>query len=262
MAQFRTTWFFKLLNYGWTENFHHTSVDVNVIAARCETLAPFRKALLGTDAQLVGVRISDDAVFRDSAFLQNPPIFGNGTYPGTCDPAFSALLTRWDASNVTRKNLYLRGIADDLVVNGQFDNVATWSTRWSAYKAQVISLGFGIKRITQTANPYLPVYTIDADGVVSTASAHTFTAGQQVHITGVRTSPKVPTIMTVSLPITTFTFKVFNWAPRPLVVPNAGKVRLYAFEVVPIISGVWERVVKKSTGRPFDTPRGRRRKAS
>lgn len=262
MVMLRTTWFFKVNNYGWTENFHHSSVDTNIVQARVETLAPFRKALLGTNAQLVAVRISDDDVFRDSVFLQNPPIFGPGTYPGTCDPAFTSLLTRWDASNVTRKNLYLRGIADDLVVAGEFDNVATWATRWTAYKTQVAALGFGIKRIKQTANPQYDVYAIAADGTASTSTAHTFLVGNRVHLTGVRTTPKVFSTFTVLGPITTFGFVLANWAPRGVIFPPNGRARLYQFEVVPIINGIWERIVKKSTGRPFDTPRGRRRRVA
>jgi len=262
MALMRTTWFFKLGGYGWTENFHSTITDVNALVTRVETLAPYRKALLAQDAQLVAVRISDDDIFRDSVFLQNPPIYGQGTYPGTSDPAFTSLLTRWDASNVTRKNLYLRGIQDDLVQFGNFQNDATWAPRWAAYKAQVTGLGFGIKRIKQTANPQYSIYSVDNTGVASTSTAHTFTIGQRVHITGIRTSPKVPNLMTVLGPITTFSFVLANWAPRPAVYPNNARVRLGGFEVVAIISGVWERIVKKSTGRPFDTPHGRRRRVA
>jgi hypothetical protein len=262
MSQFRTTWFFKLNNYGWTENFHHTSQVVNTVELRCETLAPFRKALLGSNAQLVGVRISDDEVFRDSVFLQNPPFFGPGTYPGTCDPAFSSLLTRWDASAVTRKNLYLRGIPDDLVIAGQFDNDPTWAPRWTAYRQQVVALGFGIRRLLRTANPLIPISLIDTLGKVSSTVPHNFVIGNRVHFTGVKANPKVPTNMFVSAVDNTFNFTVQNWGARGNVFPNAGNVRKFGYEVESIIQGTWERVVKKSTGRPFDTPRGRRRRVA
>lgn len=262
MSQTRTTWFFKLKNYGWTESLHHTVEDVAIVTARCRDLAPYRKSILSNDAQLVGVRISDDLIFRDSTFLADPTIVGPGTFPGTSDPAFTSLLLRWDASTTTRKNMYLRGIPDDLIEESVFVNSVDWLPRFNAWRDRVISFQFGIKRIAQTSNPQYSIFGIDADGVVVTNQAHALTAGMRVHVTGVRTTPRVPTQMTVLAPITSGTFKLGNWAPRPALFPNNGKVRKYEFEVVPIISGTSERVVKKSTGRPFDTPRGRRRRVA
>lgn len=260
MTMFRTTWFFKVNNYGWTENLHHSAVDLATVSARVNTLAPFRKAILAGNAQLAAVRISDDDLFRDSTVNVNPPIFGNGTYPGVSDPAFTSLLIRWDASPTTRKSLYLRGIPDELVDTGVFTNDPTWQTRWNDYRNQVIALGFAIKRLSVTANPIFTLFQVDAAGIATTNQLHNFLAGDRVHVTGIKTTPPVPPAFTVLTPTSSFSFALGNWAPRGLQIPNNGKVRKYLFEVVPITAGVWLRVIKKSTGRPFDSPVGRRRR--
>lgn len=260
MALNRTTWFFKVKNYGWTENFHIPVDDVPTVAARCRDLAPYRKSILANDAELVGVRISDDEIFRDSTFLNDPTIVGPGTFPGTSDPAFTSLLCRFDASTLTRKNLYLRGIPDELVAEGVFVNSVDWLPRFNAWRDRVITFGFGIKRLSLTSNPFYDVQSIGSDGTVLLAQTHTLTAGTKVHFTGVRVTPKLPTVMTVFNPVTSSTFQLAQYAPRPTVLPTGAKVRRYLFQIVPIISGSSERVVKKSTGRPFDTPVGRRRR--
>ena len=260
MALFRTTWFYKVKNYGWTENFHHPVEDVPTIAARCRDLVPYRKSILANDAELVGIRISDDDIFRDSTFLNDPTIVGPGTFPGTSDPAFTALLCRFDASTLTRKSLYLRGIPDELVENGAFLNSVDWLPRFNAWRDRVISFGFGIKRLSTTANPFYDVLSIGADGTVLLAQVHTLTAGMKVHFTGVRITPKLPTALVVFNPVTSSTFNLPQWAPRGSYLPTGAKVRRYIFQIVSIVSGSSERVVKKSTGRPFDTPVGRRRR--
>jgi len=259
MALFRTTWFFKVNNYGWTENFHHMGSDYPTVRVACDALSAFRKSILGSNAQLVGVRISDDEVFRDSEFRQNPPIFGPGTWPTASDPAFTSLLTRWDSGQVIRKNLFLRGVPDELVEQGAWVNDPLWATRWSAFRGAVISNQFAIKSLGGPAAPQIAVLNIDATGIVSTGTPHSFIAGDKVHFSNVKTTPRLPTVMMVTLPITTFSFSLVNWAGRPAVFPTNGRVRKYVFQVVPITAGIWERVIKKSTGRPFDTPRGRRR---
>lgn len=170
------------------------------------------------------------------------------------------MLVRFDASNITRKALFLRGIPDELVIGGAFPPDPVWITRFNSYKNSVTTGGFAIKKLGTTALPPVPILNVSNAGIVETSTAHGFLKGQRVHMTGVKVDPKVAFSFVIIDPITTFTFAIADWAPRGNVFPIKGFVRRAVYEPVPIISGIWERVVKKSTGRPFDSPVGRRRR--
>src|SRR5687767_725414 len=74
MALVRALFFFKdSSGKGWSEGIYNTSVNLTEAMVRAAALAHLRVQLLGRGALLTNIRVSDEAVKRDSRVFAVPP---------------------------------------------------------------------------------------------------------------------------------------------------------------------------------------------
>lgn len=117
MATIKATMFFEFGELGWSDSFltgNYTGVDLAV--ADAVTLTKARYLLCPKPVQLIGVRVSDVNVFRDSRFVSyigmgSPP---NSNYAAGLDPS-SCLLIRFEATPLFRRIFELRGVPENIV---------------------------------------------------------------------------------------------------------------------------------------------------
>lgn len=123
---YKATAWFELNGLGWSESYYRDSGLVSDLAA----LADFdrvgaggagglwvkRAGCLGKEATLISQETSFISVRGDSV-LNYIPIGGNAAF--SCDAPTVAILVRCgDTANVRKKNIFLRGIADDADIQG------------------------------------------------------------------------------------------------------------------------------------------------
>lgn len=257
MPLMRTTWFFNAGAQGWTENFHHLADNYLQVVTALQNVAPLRRAMLSNEMRLQGVRISDDDIPGDSVFVIDG-VQGAGTWSGTSDPVFSALLVRLNAGALHRRNLYMSGIPDDQVVSGAKVFTAPYLAKVRAFLDSLPVNNFGLRTLLESGNPWLNVLAVSDAGVVTTTTVHGYSAGQLVHFRRLKVTPKMPYRAMVGPTPGSLSFTVAPWAPRPAVI-FGGQVKRISYVVLPIGGAIIESIVKKSRGRAFFVPRGRRR---
>lgn len=118
MPLFRVTYFFSGGKYGWSESYYRTADSFDLVVPVAQTLGERRRGVLTSQFTLEAYRISQEGVFRDAkVFLVNPGA-GVGLYSSTAltaGEAFLALLCRFEATQLHRRQLYMRGIPTDVV---------------------------------------------------------------------------------------------------------------------------------------------------
>lgn len=257
MPVYRTTWFFNWNKMGWTENIHHTGTSLDDVVGAVNVVAPLRRQMLSAGCILEGVRISDDEIPGDSSFVLNLA-YGPGLWNEDTDAIWNALLVRIESGPLNRRLLYLSGIPDVEIERGVKDFDPIYFGKMRAYIDGLVSSHFGIRTLSSVGNPWVNVAVISADGLVSTTAAHGFGVGNFIKFRrlGVKPKPRSPSL--VADPITTSTFTVVPWSPRPGVVAR-GQVKRYQYTVIPFTRAIAEGIVKKSRGRAFFVPAGRRK---
>src|ERR1700735_1759377 len=136
MPTAKVTWCYKFSDYGWTENLWHPySSSLNEVIPDAQAYALARMKLMGQGVSLPAIRISDDAVYRDSIYAPTSYITGtaaDGTYlaqggnltqvkpvqPGE-PPAsiFECVQVRMEGTSLYRREMMLRGLPQYVMTN-------------------------------------------------------------------------------------------------------------------------------------------------
>ncbi len=173
MANIRTTFIWRPVgtgpkSYDITETHWHIAAG-NALGAVDEAvrLANLRTNLMGRNVEMVSVRLSDDAVLRDSILVLPATATDGDTRLKTfstdkdlrADQPNSAVLLRLLNSPGIWKNMYLAGIPDDVIVTGDttsvppvaagpnFDVNQPFRRRYNAWKAAISNAGAGANPI-------------------------------------------------------------------------------------------------------------------
>jgi len=286
MPLIRCTYFFTGGNYGWSETYFKVDTDIPTVVPKALALGIARRAILTPQFTVIGYRLSVDDVFRDAKLVLSGAGIGAGQYPSTTPEeskeAFEALLCRLETADFKhRRQLYVRGVPE--VVSdpyGNFLQVATFNTRATIF--------FDLLRLNRSiggANPdpwhirvpdpvqtdvQIDALTIDAGGVfinvtpnVAIGGAAITVPAQLYNIRGV-TSPKGASATWRLKEITTGPPQVLKLGPKsaPIagVFSGVGVIRgryLWVGSTIGNVDAV--RVIRRSTGRPFGSARGRRK---
>lgn len=146
MATYMSTAFFQMGAYGWSESYFRDSNSVTDLAA----LADFDRAgiwtkrvvALARPAVLTAQRTSFVGVRNDSV-LNFIPMLGNAAWTAE-DPNTAVLCRVGNQDNTRRKNVFMRGVPDDMVINGgQLGGAAGWQTAAQAFFDEIITGNYG-----------------------------------------------------------------------------------------------------------------------
>jgi len=275
---YRVTWFFEQSAFGWSESHTHESDDPVVVRNDAGEYTQVRILTLAQPARCTYVRISQEDVFRDvrrgdprldltlGSVITQPIKVSN--YPES-----SLLFKMTGALNAAAQHaFYLRpapggsGHDGDRRVIGpsfaaQFPNLRQILIRIGTPWGFITSFLVGndairVTKLEQLAGPITRL---------TTAVPHTIVAGQKVRLLFVRSAD-------TETPLPTTTFKCINPtamtldldppipAAIPLKVSDKAAVRRITTGFMRYGAMDFIRVVGRQTGRPFDAPRGRRRR--
>lgn len=168
---------------GWSESFlwQTTGNDLNLEATTAQVLAQKRAAMLGREAFVKAERVSFESdsdgnpVVGDSFLTYTR--YNGASIPTADDPDTAVLITMRSPNATRRRNMFLRGIWDDVNGNGGFylPGVAGWLTAFNSWRGAMLAKRVGWWH--SNAQPAVPItgYTCDQDTgfvLVTLAAAH------------------------------------------------------------------------------------------
>lgn len=271
MAIVKATLILQTGSFGWSESFFWqvASNDLNPQMASLQIIAQKRAALLGSQSYVKAERVSfeqNDAgqpVVGDS--LLQYVRYNGSVVPGSDDPDTAVLVTMRNLVAARRRNMFLRGIWDDVNGAGGFylPTVAGWQTAFNSWAAAMLGRQAGWMARTQVNRVAVSTYSMDPDTgyvqVTLAAAAPQLVANetQEVRIVGVNNkSPINGTQLIRGIDSTHF------WLERPLALINyqfGGEVVFYsqAIEVATTIDA--QKIVTRRAGAPLLQSHGRRK---
>jgi len=277
MAVYKLSTLFEQGPYGWSEVFYtlaNNAEEALTIGAN-NTLLNMRRALLGGaltvsggvwNPQIVAVRANNVFLQTDVAVRTVPPTSPIGlptdVAASAANPNLCLLLryrgTDGVAVNYSR-NGYLRGVPDNISqAGGQYFPAGAFSGNLTAWFGQLLTLGIGLylpnKNNLRVRN--ISIVQASNDILVTTATPHGLVTNDVVRITRVKPNAIVSGSYFVNT-LSTTTYSLLN-KTIPGVVQEAGfsQKTVGAFVTMSAMAPV--RITKRSSGRPFFQPRGRR----
>lgn len=296
MSNTAITLLFDAAKYGWSETYFKqgTISDADPLVV---PLAQARLKLCGIGVNLTAVRLSQDDVRGDSRLRQlnyvtaidagpgagfgdDQPNPGGGggagrqqVFPAVQTPSdfpFVAALVRSESTPLYRRMTYLRGNPDTVTRFNDPVLSAAWLLALRELRDYLIvsKMGFMVIDRSPGSNPIREIDSMivedNAGGkrviAVTTSNAHGFKLGEFVRISGLKL-PKAlnGTHQVIALDgVNTF---VIDGTGLPLgrVLIDGKPVVLHRRDRLAEFTGMeWQRFVSRKTGRPFDSPRGRR----
>lgn len=265
MPLYRATFFFQNSNnYGWTETIYSAKTSIVDALAAAQSLARLRISMLGTDAFLTNLRVSDDLVKRDSFVWQNPSS-SQGTSVHNAKPSDipnTCLVCRMESGPQYRRTLYIRGQEDDCTTNGGvYTPTPNFVDAFDQWANELITNGWSIRHrnlLELPAQIATAVQTLP-DGIVTvtTATDTDVTQGGIVLIKGCVGATQLNGEWTVLTKPSarSFTVKVGAIVGTYF---GGGNATAQAFLLDPINNVFVRGVSHRITGRPFAGRRGRR----
>lgn len=267
----KATLVFQTNSFGWSENFFWSvaSNDLTPQMASLQVIAQKRAALLGKESFIKAQRVSFETdqdgnrVVGDS-YLQYVRYNGSTT-PGADDPDTAVLVTMRNLVAARRRNMFLRGIWDDVNAAGGFylPTVTGWQTNFASWVASMLARGAGWMSVDRVNTVGITGYTVDPDTgfvqVTLAAAAPQLVAGktQVVRIRGVNTKSALNGQHLIrAIDSTHF------WLEKPLALVTyqfGGDVIFYDqhFEQAATIDA--QKIVTRRAGAPLLQSHGRRR---
>lgn len=243
---------------GWSESWYdNSSTLTDVVRARFVTLCTRRAALLPQGTQITGQRYQIvDPVGASST--------GSRIYPGSAgtqaDIPQMALLMRIPGQGVANhRPVYLRGLPDARVVEGEYSPSAVYTNALSLFLQALVGWNFRGRNLAAAA---VPILTIDVNGVFQLETDSALGAGSMVRVlrTNLLAGGQFGGRFRIAAMPTARTGTLADWSAGPAV---GGRLRLDSIiypEVGPglTVDDVISRVVTKKVGRPFSEYSGRR----
>jgi len=118
MPSFKCTIFFSQGKYGWSESYTQLRNDSSYVfaMARLQNLCAFRATILGSQAEIVGQRVSQFNITGDG--FAKDQLYTGSLQADSNDPFTAVLATFTNATFSSRKVVYWRGVPDDVSQRG------------------------------------------------------------------------------------------------------------------------------------------------
>lgn len=265
--QIRAQFFFKDLNgFGWSEALDSTLQNMTAVFNKAVALIPLRVQMLGTTSYLQYVRVSDQLVKRDSLIASITYGDGRNTDTSVAGSASAnlALLLRLTASDTSRRLMYIKGFPDNCESDsGVYTPTVKFRAAISNWKDSVLDGSWAVRSKDDALNPPHLITAATQDNVtgnvtITTADAHGFSIDKPIAIAGVKGATQLNGRWSIQAITSPTAFRLHLTAIIDPYV-QAGTARLLGFAINPILTMQLLRVTHRIAGRPFDSPRGRRR---
>lgn len=271
MAIIKATLFFENRTHGWTESFLWQAADDNLQAANnsLQVISQKRAALLGEGAKIKAQRVSvetDNAgqPRLNDSYLTYINYLGSPGHPAG-DDDLAVLVTMRNANAQRRRNMFLRGIWDELeVAGGQLDlGTPGWLALYNSWQAAMLARGVGWFAGDRQTPLALSTYDFDSvTGYTKVTLADPIPVVvpnqlRQARFQGVNGKSALNGLHLIRVIDATHV-----WIERPLALADytfGGKMTLYGrhFEVAATIDP--QKIVTRRVGAPLLQSRGRAR---
>lgn len=238
---------------GWSESFYDTSSSFPPIQTDFLELCRRRAAMLPRGASIVGQRYQQVNPVA-------PSQTGSTYYPGSdlwaADTPDMTLLCRCPSRSTRNiRPMYLRGIPDVMVKEGEYSPTAPFTAALNAFFARLSGYSFRGRDLAQTA---YPANSIKTTGEYILQVANPFVNHDQVRVSRAKqksTGLFVGGVFQVSVNFNQPDL-LLNW---PYGDCTGGTIRKIAtvFSFIAQDRIAISRIVRKKVGRPFDQYRGR-----
>jgi len=269
MPIYMATAFFSMEGYGWTESYFRDNNAVTDLAALAdfdrETIWNKRAVALAKQAKIIAQRASFVTVKGD-AVLNYIPMQGNETWDAE-DPNTAILVRLGNIDNTRRKNIFMRGIPDDLVVRGGTVGGATgWKPAADAFFTALVQNNYGWYGILDKVDINVTGYVENAQNkVVLTLAAAPplgLAEGDKVVLQGVNLGVGKPSVLNGNHPyIVTDTAEVTTVKPTAVFpFPGlGGKVRKVTKDLYQAKNWRYQKIDTRKAGKISNLQAGRAR---
>jgi len=271
MANWKVTYIFNAAAQGWTETFYTTNISANNVGEPAGRLGGLRMLMLGTGANLVAFRISDDAVQGDSTLVRIPPADNVAlNVGGTRDFQDTAALGDCYAGDLYRRQLWLRGIPDAWTTynptNQQWTPHAVFMQAFNQLAALLVTDPWALKGINKdpvTSKPSI-INNVTIDGsrfVFATVAAHGYAVGNTVKVSRVKAINSQyinKTFKIEAVTGTTFSVPHGLTIQTGILYQSGGVAKLLVPTFPKITMAQYNTISGHKTGRAFFVRRGRR----
>jgi len=244
---------------GWSESFYGSFADSPTALAAITALAQIRAPMSNSSTTIIGVRVTNLANKGVSVRQFETALIG--TMPDPDMPWNAVWIDLTTGSNLQRQYM-MRGQCDDFIANEQWLPMGPTGTAWNGYFqtfAAALTKQWALNGRVR-ANPIVQVFSVDANGNVTTNSPIAVAQGTPVRFYRTRASNNLPvkSIFNVNLVTSGTQFSLFGW-PTGITVPK-GQIGVYQTGIDLITAVNIEGARKRSVGRPFGLLRGRVRR--
>lgn len=266
MPQYKLNLFFSGAGQGWSETYYMNAATSDAAFTSFISVLRPRMAVLESSFDLVAVRISDDAIFKDSSLFnvnasQFPKYVSDTIEP--C-PSWVAALIHLQSGGIFWRSLYLRGMHQDaLETNTNVMGRQNFYRLLTIFVQSLQNSGIEIKALGKPpAVPQLQVLSAIWNAPVTTITtngAHGYNQGDRVQFYYMRgLKPRIGKQSVIS--VGAFNqFTVLYQVPVGYQPGPSAAVRRLSYGYEPVDFASFERIVHRITGRPFGQERGARR---
>jgi len=273
MPQYKLTLVFNQGRTGWTETWYAFKSNTEIMMTALKNVATYRQRLLGAGASIEYLRVSDVAILQDST-VQPITSWGSNSAPPSADQPWNAVYCRCEATDMYRRQVWLRGLPDEWI-DPAGDNPASpavnppYNRPLLQFQNALINNGFQLRVINKegSAGANTAITGISAGDAGRTRLAvgtapgavgdefrvSQFTGPDKALLNGVKKIAGAGAgYVEIATPFSSLTAPASN-------VGGKSKPRQIAYREVTSLQAI--RTAKRSTGRAFFLPVGRRKRA-
>jgi hypothetical protein len=267
MAVYQTQLHFSQNDQGWSEKWFRDSgaeTNLEVLWPVAEALATKRATLLAREAKIKAIGVSFEAQKFDSV-LKFVSMLGN--QQAGCALPDDTVVVRFRSQNaLANKNVFLRGIPDDAIINGDTLNLAgnpAWFQAVGDWANFILVNQYGWWGQTPGVDGLVIGYVQNIDGTVTIDTGpNFFAAGDvdkflRVNLAGVngKNGSTLNGQITVLVKDADQCETVDRIAVFPFISP--GKIHKFTYTLRPAIAANIDRAGSRRPGKPFGQRRGR-----
>lgn len=244
---------------GWSETWFRDGDSLAAGQAANVQLISVRDDILVQTASIIGYRTS---------VVENPAIVSHvtdinipGSYNALRDITNAALLFEATTPRYTRRQIWVRGMPDAVLVSGAYDPSSSFAVAVNAWRNQLVTNGWSIRTQNRQDWPLRDIAGVDATGILTMFTDPGYSVGMNVKFfrTKDTTGKTIKQIFKIVSGDFATGFKLNGW-PAGRVVFN-GRVRAYVLRTEPIDGIQIAKAGSRKTGRIFGVPAGRRKAA-
>jgi pimeloyl-ACP methyl ester carboxylesterase len=268
--------FYKTGSIGWSTVWYTVDPTINAAFTRAVSLRDALRQITASDVSFGEIRVSDNLINGDSAVTYGPNV--NGQFPGTSLPAWNAINIRLNSGALYRRPFYLRGIPTIGVTNptpGVYFPTTAYANAIALFGSQIQlsstdTIGWRIR--AQEKPPGNTIERVSAVDVVPGGYNVTFATalpavgltpiakGDMLQFTNTRKYSKLRGRYLVNADVAGLVVPISATNPTstPLPTPLYARRVTTSFFRMTVLNFVG--FTTRHVGRPFDTPRGRRKR--